>query len=94
MQVVGGRSEDELVAWANKMANKPPGIKNLKEKSLTNSKFFIDVLAGIEPEIIDWSLVKPGTTDEEIELNAKYCISIARKLGAMIFLTWEDIKMV
>jgi hypothetical protein len=27
-------------------------------------------------------------------MNAKYAISIARKLGASIFLTWEDIKEV
>jgi hypothetical protein len=31
---------------------------------------------------------------EAIENNAKYAISIARKLGACIFLTWEDIKEV
>ncbi len=32
------------------------------------------------------------TTDEQIENNAKYAISIARKLGATVFLIWEDIK--
>jgi hypothetical protein len=31
---------------------------------------------------------------EAIENNAKYAISIARKLGATIFLVWEDIKEV
>jgi len=25
-------------------------------------------------------------------MNAKYIISVARKLGAVIFLTWEDIR--
>jgi hypothetical protein len=29
-----------------------------------------------------------------LENNAKYAISIARKLGASIFLVWEDIKEV
>jgi len=33
----------------------------------------------------------PGTTDEEKQLNAKYAISIARKLGAIIFLVYDDI---
>lgn len=33
-------------------------------------------------------------TPESIENNAKYAISIARKLGASIFLVWEDIKEV
>jgi len=33
-----------------------------------------------------------GTSPEEIENNCKYVISAARKLGATIFLVWEDIK--
>jgi plastin-1 len=33
-----------------------------------------------------------GDSDEVLENNAKYAISIARKLGASIFLVWEDIK--
>ena len=33
-----------------------------------------------------------GQTPEEIENNCKYVISAARKLGATIFLVWEDIK--
>ena len=94
LQIIGGKTEDELIAWANKMVNKPPGIKNFRDPALKNSKFLINLLAAIEPEVIDWTLIKEGTKDEEIELNAKYCISIARKLGAKIFLTWEDIKIV
>jgi len=35
--------------------------------------------------------VTPGQTDEEKEMNAKYAISIARKLGAIIFMVWDDI---
>jgi len=35
-----------------------------------------------------------GETDEEKENNAKYLISIARKLGAVIFCVWEDIVKV
>ena len=32
-----------------------------------------------------------GETDEDKEMNAKYAISIARKLGAIIFMVWDDI---
>lgn len=35
-----------------------------------------------------------GETDEERENNAKYILSIARKLGAVIFSVWEDITKV
>ena len=31
-------------------------------------------------------------TEEHIEQNAKYAISISRKLGATVFLVWEDIR--
>ena len=30
-------------------------------------------------------------TDAEREGNAKYALSVARKLGAAVFLVWEDI---
>ena len=33
-------------------------------------------------------------SDEALENNAKYALSIARKLGASIFLVWEDLKEV
>ena len=33
----------------------------------------------------------PGSNDEEKALNAKYAISIARMLGAVVFCVWEDI---
>ena len=32
-----------------------------------------------------------GDTEEEQILNAKYAISIARKLGAAVFLVYDDI---
>lgn len=32
-----------------------------------------------------------GVTPEQREMNAKYIISIARKLGATIFVVWEDV---
>lgn len=35
-----------------------------------------------------------GETDEEKENNAKYVLSLARKLGAVIFCVWEDIPAV
>jgi len=38
--------------------------------------------------------VTKGETDEEKENNAKYLISIVRKLGAVIFCVWEDIPKV
>ena len=43
---------------------------------------------------VDYDLVTPGKTDEDAYLNAKLSISIARKLGATIWLVPEDICQV
>lgn len=51
----------------------------------------IQICAAIEPRIVNWDLVLPGDTEEDQKNNAKYVISIARKLGAVIFCVWEDI---
>lgn len=41
--------------------------------------------------MINWELVTEGESDEDKMMNAKYAISIARKLGAIIFCVWDDI---
>ena len=94
LQIIGGKTEEELLSLANRLVNKKPDIKSFKDPVLKDSRFLIDLLACIDPDIIDWEIVTPGKEDKDIEDNAKYCISIARKLGAKIFMTWEDIKEV
>lgn len=54
----------------------------------------LDLLAAIDPSCINPEAVTAGATEEEREMNARYIISIARKLGADIFLLWEDIAEV
>ena len=51
----------------------------------------LKLCSAVEPRAIDWEIVMKGETDEEKANNAKYVISIARKLGAVIFCVWEDI---
>ena len=53
--------------------------------------FFLDVLNGMKSSYVDYDLVAAGRTDEEAYANAKLAISIARKLGATIWLVPEDI---
>jgi len=45
----------------------------------------------IDSSIVNWDLVKEGKSAEDKELNAKYAIALARKLGAVVFLVWDDI---
>ena len=93
MQIIGSQSEEDLIKWANSMASEIQ-VKNFKEKSLADGQFLLKLCSAIEPRAIDWEIVMKGETDEEKENNAKYILSIARKLGAVIFCVWEDITNV
>ena len=48
----------------------------------------------IEERAINWEIISFDENKEAYENNAKYAISIARKLGATVFLVWEDIAEV
>merc|ERR1711933_103080 len=71
--------------------DKKPQIKGFSDESIGSGIFFIYLVASIEPEIVNWELVTDGESDEDKKLNAKYAISLARKMGAIIFLLPEDI---
>ena len=91
MKLIGGKSDQELVQWANDtVGGKAPAIKDFKDKSLSTSKFLIHLCAAIESRSVNWDIVTDGETEEDAMMNAKYAISIARRLGAVIFCVWED----
>lgn len=92
LKLVGDKSEDDLVKWANDcVGGKATSIANLKDKSMGNGQFLLQLCASIEPRAVNFDIVNEGKTDEDQTLNAKYVISVARKLGAVIFCIWEDI---
>lgn len=87
-------TDRDMVAWANetvKRGGKQSKMNSFKDPSLSTGVFFLDVLNGLKPGYVDYSLVTPGRTEEDSFNNAKLAISIARKLGATIFLVPEDI---
>lgn len=73
---------------------KSSGIRSFKDPSLSTGVFLLDVLNGIKPGYVDYDIVTPGNTDEDKYANARLAISIARKLGALIWLVPEDINEV
>lgn len=90
-------TEEKMVAWANatvKRSGKSSSMKSFKDAELKTSSFFLDVMSGIKKGIVDYNLVTDGQTEESAKMNAKYAISVARKLGATIFLLPEDITEV
>lgn len=93
LQIIGSKTETALLDWANSSVSDLK-IANFRDKSLADSRFLIKLAASIEPRVVNWDLVTAGETDEDKEMNAKYCLSIARKLGAIIFCVWDDIPAV
>lgn len=89
-----GVTDQDMVRWANetvKKGGKSSTMRSFKDPSLSNAVFFLDLLNGVRPGIVDYALVTKGADDEEKRMNAKLAISIARKMGALIFLVPEDI---
>ncbi|KAJ5660268.1 hypothetical protein N7507_006719 [Penicillium longicatenatum] len=90
-------TDSEMIRWANDMSKsggQSSSIRSFKDKSIGTGLFLLDVLNGMKSSYVDYDLVTSGRTDEEAYANAKLSISIARKMGATIWLVPEDICQV
>ena len=95
LKKIGNKSEQDLINWANSKIPTERKIQNLKEKKLNDGLFWIYLLSAIEPKSINWDfVVVDNPSDKDKEMNAKYLLSVARKLGAIIFVDWKDITEV
>ncbi|KAF8865088.1 hypothetical protein BDZ45DRAFT_472799 [Acephala macrosclerotiorum] len=86
-----------MVKWANEMSDLGPGktkVHSFKDKSIGSGVFLLHVLSGMKSSYVDYDLITPGETDDDAYMNAKLSISIARKMGATIWLVPEDICQV
>ncbi|CAJ1064216.1 LOW QUALITY PROTEIN: plastin-3-like [Xyrichtys novacula] len=88
-------NDDIIVKWVNKTlaeAGKSSKISSFKDKEISSSVAVLDLIDAIQPNSIDQDLVKTGTLSEEDKLdNAKYAISMARKIGARVYALPEDL---
>lgn len=91
LQIIGSKTENDLIQWVNEVAQPESPITKFNDAGFADGKILIKLCASVEPRIVNWDLVTEGATEEDRELNAKYAISIARKLGSIIFLVWDDI---
>ena len=90
-------TDANMITWANEAVSgsgKKSHMTSCKDSTLVTSHFFLDLLGAIKPGIVNYDLVNAGTEEGGQKMNAKYAISIARKLGATIFLLPEDIMEV
>ncbi|CAG2161498.1 unnamed protein product [Oppiella nova] len=89
--------ESEIVDWVNrklKEANKTSLIRNFQDHSIATALPVIDLIDAIKPGSISYGQILPGNTPQEKLANAKYAISMARKIGARIYALPEDISEV
>merc|ERR1719273_1127395 len=80
-------SDEQILSWANKKASEcqndrapPIEVNKFNDQRLKDGLFFIKLLAACRPKIIDWDLVTDGESADDAMLNARYAISIARKM--------------
>jgi plastin-1 len=91
--------EKMVVQWANRRvqlaammsSDGPSTFTDFKDKSLADGVFLLDLLAAISPGALNPALRTAGETSADRKNNARYVISVARKIGATVFCTWEDI---
>lgn len=89
-------TELELVDWVNNKlssSGKTSKISGFKDSDIKTSWPVIDLIDAIKPGVINYSLLSRDENDDEaMFMNAKYAISMARKIGARVYALPEDLK--
>ncbi len=91
---VGVIEEEKLMAWANDRVPEQHRAKNFKDKSLRDCQLLLHLIDSIRPNIVDYSKVPTGDSEEDQIAKINYTISLARKLGCEIIALWEHVNEV
>jgi len=84
--------DQDIVNWANeKLKEKGLKIDSFKDKSISTGVFLCNLCYTVKSSAVNLDFITPGESKEDAEKNAKYAISVSRKLNAPVFLLWEDI---
>lgn len=93
-----GRAEitdKDIIDWANAKVRQGGRIKSqivaFRDTTLSDALYLLDLVHAVEPRAVNWDQVAQGKSDDDKAGNAKYAISCAQKIGAAVFLTYEDI---
>uniref|UniRef100_A0A8C5KTG9 Plastin 1 (I-isoform) n=1 Tax=Jaculus jaculus TaxID=51337 RepID=A0A8C5KTG9_JACJA len=88
-------NDDIIIKWVNqtlKSANKSTSISSFKDKSISTSLPVLDLIDAIAPNAVRQEMIKRENLSDEDKLNnAKYAISVARKIGARIYALPDDL---
>uniref|UniRef100_A0A8C7THN0 Lymphocyte cytosolic protein 1 (L-plastin) n=1 Tax=Oncorhynchus mykiss TaxID=8022 RepID=A0A8C7THN0_ONCMY len=87
-------NDDTIVTWVNDTLTQAGKgtISGFKDGSIVTSMPVLDLIDAIQPGSIRYDLIKVEDLTEEEKLNnAKYAISMARKIGARVYALPEDL---
>lgn len=88
-------ADADIISWVNEtLANggKGSSIRSFKDKSIADSVVVCDLIDVIKPNSIDYEIINVNAQyEEECLSNAKYAISMARKIGAVVYALPEDL---
>jgi|LauGreDrversion4_2_1035121.scaffolds.fasta_scaffold85354_2 plastin-1 len=60
LQLIKGKTEEDLIKWGNELAGEKYKITNFKNPQLKTSLYFIHIMNAIEPRAINWDLINQG----------------------------------
>ncbi|OCT95586.1 plastin-2 [Xenopus laevis] len=88
-------NDETIISWVNetlKEAGKASSISSFKDGKISTSMPVLDLIDAIQPGCINYDLLKTEDLDETEKLNnAKYAISMARKVGARVYALPDDL---
>uniref|UniRef100_A0A8C9HNB5 Fimbrin n=1 Tax=Piliocolobus tephrosceles TaxID=591936 RepID=A0A8C9HNB5_9PRIM len=96
-EIGGGQkvNDDIIVNWVNETlreAEKSSSISSFKDPKISTSLPVLDLIDAIQPGSINYDLLKTENLNDDEKLNnAKYAISMARKIGARVYALPEDL---
>ncbi|XP_069614372.1 plastin-2 [Ranitomeya imitator] len=88
-------NDDTIISWVNEtlqQAGKSTTITGFKDSKISSSMPVLDLIDAIQPGSINYDILKTeDLIDDEKLNNAKYAISMARKIGARVYALPEDL---
>ncbi|XP_035665740.1 plastin-2-like isoform X2 [Branchiostoma floridae] len=90
----GPIKDKEIVDWVNttlQEAGKETSLSSFQDPEISSSRVVLDLIDAIKPGSINYTNVRDGTNPDERLSNAKYAISMARKIGARVYALPEDL---
>jgi hypothetical protein len=88
-------TDGDILRWVNETLTahgKSSQIKSFKDPSLADSMTVVDLVESIKPGSVDYQILKPKATGHGDRMsNAKYAVSMARKIGARVYALPEDL---